>query len=1743
MTPNNASVRSSSVLPALTTALAALGLVSGAQAQVQVAGELLVNVDAVSLPFGPLTSITNSGTLGGVFEARGGAAAIPTIGQPNSNATVGIVFDGGDYLQHVDAPGGALVMAPATLVGISPTTTIEAWILNPAVPDEETIVSWGYRGGPEGSNMSFLYGSNPSYGAVGHWGAPDLGWNNGGGAPQPNVWHHLVYTFDGTTQSVYVDGALTNSEAVVLNTHAGTAINIGAQYDDSAGVVTAGLRASSTIARLRIHSEALTTEQVAGNYALEKPGFTLGPVVFLTHPQNVTTQEQRMVSFSITLQGEPPIGLQWYGNNAPLNGQNGTSMSFGPVAAGDNNTEFFAVASNFSAGASFFATSEVAVLTVLSDTVAPVFTTVRPLTDRTFELVFSESINAEDATNLANYVLTGPSPTPAITNAVQNALGDRIVLTVDAPFECEMYSIAVSNLRDRAPSANVMAPTTLAFLNSLPVNLKHRYTFNNSPGNATGATVPDLVSGANGVVLNGSGTATFTGERIALSGGSSSVAPYIDLPNRLLSTNSTNFGGSGKVTLEGWVKVTGVQSWSRIVDFGSSDIDPSGGFLGGEVFGPGGGGEGRDYVFFSAMNGTDTATRQIDFRNEDPAGGGGVFSAYGTGTFNQDMHFAVTWDESTGLLTVYENGVFKTTTITDDAMSDLNDVNVWLGRSNWVQDNNMQGEFDEFRLYDRILSTNEILFNIAGGPDNNFGSLTNLDLVLATNNLVTNIVERISVLGGFTIRGVQDLAPLGCVRFSSTDSNVAYISADGFIHTGVEGTATLTAEFGGLTTSEDIEVSADSTPPTLVSVRPFTSRSIELTYSEPVEIATSQEAGNYIIFTENGGALDILSVERLTDPSQVLITLLSPMPCEYITVNVSFVADQSPLFNQIPENSQISFFHFIAPGLQHRYTFNNAPTNNGVDSIVPDSVGTADALVKGLGSSFTGDRLVLPGGVSGTAAYVDLPNGLLTQNSTNNGGSGQITFEGWVQVTGGRTWSRILDIGSSGPCCGPGGEQPGPGGSGEGIDYLMYSAQVDQNVNSRRFEILNRDAGNLGAVTIDHPTAFNQMRQFVITWDERTGALRVYEDGVQVIAGSTIVPYTAINDVNVWLGRSNWGGDQNVQGEFDEFRIYDRVLTPAEVQASRALGADFAFGAITNIDLVLSTNTMQVNTTRPVTVQGGFTTAGLQELAASGCVRFSSSDSNVAFITAEGVVHAVAAGTAELTVSLGGTNDTETLTVVGDTTPPALVSAGARTVQSIELAFSEPVDEGTAEEPGSYTVSSASGPIVVTSAERLPDSSRVLLTLAGALPCEYITVSVTGVMDEQGVAIAPASSLSFMHFLPHGMKHRYTFNNPAAIPAGGIVEDAVGERDATVLGGGATFTGTRVTLPGGPSAAAAYVDLPNRLISTNSVNNGGSGLLTIEGWYRATAVRNWARVLDFGSTDIDPGAAFQGGELFGPGGGGEGRDYFFYSAMNGTDPNNRRIDYRNEDPGGGGGGGVDFPVTNFNQDVHFVITWIEGSGQISIFENGIFKEDFVTDDTMSDLNDLNVWLGRSNWTGDANMQGEIDEFRLYDRILSPSEILTHDVIGPDNTLGQPLALDLVQSDVVQIGRPVRPIALVDFTTVSNLDLTASGCIMFSSSDPSVITNGVSGLQAVGYGNSTVTASFSGLTTNVTITVGQTLRFNGLTPGTTATIEVTTTLAPAEWATAGTATVAPDGTVTFTDLVDRGPQAFYRAVSP
>jgi hypothetical protein len=256
---------------------------------------VLVNLDATSLPVGPLPAWTNTGTVAGDFVASG-APAVTSVAGVKAVTLSG----GGDFY--------AGPVAPPEVAGANPSRTIEVWAFNPTVADEETLVAWGRRGGPDGTNMSFNYGSNGSFGAVGQWGGgPDLGWNNSGGSPAPGVWHYLVYTYDGGgvegagTTRVYADGVLANSEFHGnLNTHPDLPFVLGAQNNDQG--VPAGFNQGLSLARVRIHDTVMTPEQISAKYAAELP--QIYPSAFLTSSKVSSTTE-----FAFTIEDRAPTSV------------------------------------------------------------------------------------------------------------------------------------------------------------------------------------------------------------------------------------------------------------------------------------------------------------------------------------------------------------------------------------------------------------------------------------------------------------------------------------------------------------------------------------------------------------------------------------------------------------------------------------------------------------------------------------------------------------------------------------------------------------------------------------------------------------------------------------------------------------------------------------------------------------------------------------------------------------------------------------------------------------------------------------------------------------------------------------------------------------------------------------------------------------------------------------------------------------------------------------------------------------------------------------------------------------------------------------------------------------------------------------------------------------------------------------------------------------------------------------------
>ncbi len=1266
----------------------------------------------------------------------------------------------------------------------------------------------------------------------------------------------------------------------------------------------------------------------------------------------------------------------------------------------------------------------------------------------------------------------------------------------------------------------------------------HRYSFTNAAGAAaSGAAVLDSVGTAHGTV-QGSG-ATFTGTRVTLSGGSSATAPYVDLPNNLLSNNSTNRGGPGAITLEGWVKVTGGRTWSRIFDFGSSGPCCA---PGAEIIGPGGSGEGIDYIMLSAQVGDDTGSRRFEFLNRDQADHGNTTVDHGT-TFNADSHFVVTWDEATGQMRVYENGVQRIATSTVAAMSELNDVNVWLGRSNWTGDQNMQGEFDEFRIYNQVMSPEQVLNSFRVGPN---AFATGAVQIISQSQSITVLEENnatfsVAAVGELPMaiqwhRGNALIPNATNEIFALTPAHIGDNNAQFFaiISNNVSGTA-----YFATSSVVTLTVLGDTNAPTVLQVRVNLPTQLEVVFSESIR---AQDATNAANFTLTGpGAPSITAASVGTDASRVFLTLSSPLVgCEFYNLAVSGIHDSSVSGNLLaPVN--VNFWNYGLPGLTHRYNFNSAPVTNANGATAVDSVGTAHGTIRSGGGAtrLTGSRVTLSGGSSATGSYVDLPNGLLSGNSTNNGGSGKVTFEGWVKITGNNSWSRIFDFGSSGPCCAPGGELPGPGGGGEGIDYMFYAAQVGGNTGRRRIDLTNRDQADHGTVGQEFNVLnFNQDMHFVVTWDEATGLINTYEDGFQVATMTTAAAMSEINDVNVWLGRSNWTADGDMAGEFDEFRVYNTVITPADIQRDRVAGPDNNFGGLLGFQLTLATNSMVTNTVAPVRALARFSNLSTQDVTSAGCVVYSSTDSNVVYISADGVIHAGNTGMGTVFASFGGFTNSEIITVTADATPPTILFARGNSSRQIEIAFSEPVEIGTAEESGNYIVSGPSGPIDVNSAVRSLDPSRVLLTLASPMSCEYITVLVSAVADQSPLfnQIAENSPAGFMNYVPMGLQHRYTFNGAMPAPTGTVVPNGAGSADAFILGAGATLLGDVVALPGGSSGSAAYVDLPNGVLSTNGVANGGSGHITIEGWVKVTGNRQWSRIFDFGSSGAccNPGT-----EITGPGSGGEGIDYLMLSAQVDVNVNSRRLEIQNRDEAGLGNLTMDHPAV-FNRRDHFVVTWDERSHLIRAYENGLLVTSATSVAPFSSINDVNVWLGRSTWTGDQNLQGEFDEFRIYNRILSTNEMAFNEAIGPDNNLGKPLAFRFVGTNHMQIGRRVPIAAVVDFSMRSNVDFTMSGCVTLESSNPLVVTNDDAGLHSIGLGTTTLTGRFSGMSTSIVVTVGYPMQFKGLTSGSLYQIQISSQLT-GPWNIIGGGTAAADGTITFEDTTPRGPQTFYKAV--
>ncbi len=202
-------------------------------------GELLVDLDVSSLDEGPVNDpISNRGSLTGEFEING------SLEVKRHDGIKSLYFDGSSFLRLNKR-------APATLDWNSPYT-VSVWVNNPEVDEGECLVNWNSRRNMlMGSYSALMYGSGP-YGAVAHGdGYVDLSYED---VPEAGAWHHIVLTFDGMKEEIYVDGVLVKEFPISLFVENGP-ILIGASGQRNENF-------SGYIANARLYEKPLTPEEV-----------------------------------------------------------------------------------------------------------------------------------------------------------------------------------------------------------------------------------------------------------------------------------------------------------------------------------------------------------------------------------------------------------------------------------------------------------------------------------------------------------------------------------------------------------------------------------------------------------------------------------------------------------------------------------------------------------------------------------------------------------------------------------------------------------------------------------------------------------------------------------------------------------------------------------------------------------------------------------------------------------------------------------------------------------------------------------------------------------------------------------------------------------------------------------------------------------------------------------------------------------------------------------------------------------------------------------------------------------------------------------------------------------------------------------------------------------------------------------------------------------------------------------------
>ena len=231
----------------------------------------------------------------------------------------------------------------------------------------------------------------------------------------------------------------------------------------------------------------------------------------------------------------------------------------------------------------------------------------------------------------------------------------------------------------------------------LKAKLRNRWSFNGSLADSVGASDAQVIDPDNDALAGG--TSTLSSTDLLLGGGARATSAYAQLGTNLLQGLKT------PVTIELWATQQSVQNWSRIFDFGSGTTE---------------------YLMMTWTQGTNLATDTVEWVDGETKGAVNTNQPYTTGT---EFHIVMTIEPGAGtnsstLVSWYsmpsgasDLGAIQGSFSTTNQLGNFTDALNLLGRSQWAGDNTANARYNEVRIWNGALTSEEREFLHDAGAD------------------------------------------------------------------------------------------------------------------------------------------------------------------------------------------------------------------------------------------------------------------------------------------------------------------------------------------------------------------------------------------------------------------------------------------------------------------------------------------------------------------------------------------------------------------------------------------------------------------------------------------------------------------------------------------------------------------------------------------------------------------------------------------------------------------------------------------------------------------------------------------------------------------------------------------------------------------------------------------------------------------------------------------------------------------